>query len=70
MISPFFLEIQVPRVVVPDSEFPASNSPGILDTKLAMVDFPTPAFPKNILAVSKPSHDPSMIPLLSSSISE
>ena len=65
-----YLESQVPRVVVPDSDVPASKSPGLLDTRLAIVDLPTPAFPKNMFAVIFPSQEFSTIFLFSSIISE
>ena len=41
---------------------PTSNNPGKLDTQLATVLFPTPAFPKKAFAVSLPMQDEVMIP--------
>ena len=57
------LDNQVPSVVVPESTVPTSNSPGLLEVKLATVLFPTPAFPKNTFAVSGPWHEFDIIPL-------
>ena len=45
---------------------PTSKSPGTVADKLAMVDFPTPAFPNITFAVSLPMHELVMTPLLSS----
>ena len=49
---------------------PTSNKHGSVATKLVIVDFPTPALPKNTLPVNFPSHEFVTIPLLSGKISD
>lgn len=53
---------------MPDSDVPVSKSPGLLETKLATVDFPTPALPKNMFPVKKPLQEVSTMPRASSKI--